>query len=206
LNGCFFRGSSSLLLPTEPGKNNFRTYGVILDEDTPVKEISNACLQGVRVIDTLLEQGYAIDKIVRNITFLVPLTTRLFTDVAKLRALRILWFQVVSSYGASSTPNDLFLHGYSLPWIKESYQPHGNMLKSTIAAIAGISGHCNALTIVPEDSSSRMMSRIARNTSTILLEESHLGKVNDPFAGAYALEVMTDRIAQDSWTLFQQLV
>ena len=77
------------------------------------------------------------------------------------------------------------------------------MLKSTVAAIAGTSGGANGLTIVPEDEQHPAMSRIARNTSVILKAESQLARVNDPFAGAYGVEVITDRIARDAWAAFQ---
>jgi methylmalonyl-CoA mutase len=80
------------------------------------------------------------------------------------------------------------------------------MLKSTISAIAGLAGGCNALTIQAEDSGNKMMARIARNTSHILLEESHLNKVSDPFAGSYAVEAITDDLARNAWDRFQTML
>ena len=118
--------------------------------------------------------------------------------------MRILWYQVAQSYGVKDySPDDLYIHGYSDKWINEQFQPHGNMLKGTVAAIAAISGGADGLTIIPEDDQHAVMSRIARNTSVILKAESQLAKVNDPFAGAYGVEVITDRIVRDAWAKFQ---
>jgi methylmalonyl-CoA mutase len=77
------------------------------------------------------------------------------------------------------------------------------MLRSTTSSIAAICGGCDSLTVFPEDESNSMMQRMARNTSVILREESHLSKVADPLAGAYAIEVMIDTLAKESWQKFQ---
>ena len=74
------------------------------------------------------------------------------------------------------------------------------MLKSTTAAMAGILGGCDALTIEPEDRNHAMMSRIARNVSNVLREESFFSKVADPFAGSYFIEDLSKQLTEAAWT------
>jgi methylmalonyl-CoA mutase len=186
---------------------SFRSLGITIDESTPVQEISVALMKGVKIIDQYIRTGGKAADAISRIAFLFPLGPDLITEVTKLKAIRRLWFQVVKAYGVNDCSfEDLYLHGYSAPWVNEKFQPHGNMLKSTISAIAGIAGGCNAITIRPEDSGNNMMARIARNTSHILLEESYLGKVSDPFAGSYAVEAITDELARKAWDRFQTML
>jgi methylmalonyl-CoA mutase len=171
-----------------------------------VNEIVTALDNGVKLIEALKKQGSDVDKIFTQIAFSLPVGPQLLVEVSKLKALRVLWFQIAKAYGTKKIKaTDLHVHGRSEPFMHEKFQPHGNLLKSTIAAIAGIGGGVNSLTIQPEDPGHPMMNRIARNTSLILRLESHLGKVNDPFAGAYGIEVLIDKIALEAWTKFQSL-
>ena len=89
------------------------------------------------------------------------------------------------------------------PWREERLQPHGNMISSSVAAIAAIAGGCDSLTIIPEDETNETMVRIARNVNNILREESHFGKVSDPIAGSYAIESMVHQLASEAWKDFQ---
>jgi methylmalonyl-CoA mutase len=98
----------------------------------------------------------------------------------------------------------LHLHVRSASWIDEKFQPHGNLLKATTAAMAAVMGGCNALTIDADDANNITMTRMARNVSSILREESHLDKVADPLAGAYAVQEMTHALAHAAWPLLQQ--
>lgn len=202
LAGAFFSSAHSNDITLI--KTGFKMLGVPVSPSTAVDEIAEGLVQATRLIEKFIEKGNTTEEIIQHIAFQLPLGPQLLTEIAKLKAMRQLWYQVVRAYGVKTfRPEEMYLHGYSDKWINPKYQPHGNMLKSTIASIAGIAGGCNAITIVAEEQDNSLMNRIARNTSHILLEESHLGKVNDPFAGAYALEVMTNDIAEAAWKKFQ---
>jgi methylmalonyl-CoA mutase len=204
LQGCIFWSNKMGVPPALPSHNGLKFLGIVAESSTPVNEIAAALVKAVQTIEDFTTGGHKVEEIIKHIAFSVPLSTQVLLDISKLKALRILWYQVVQAYGVKDYKiSDLYIHGRSEKWINEKFQPHGNMLKGTVAAIAGISGGANAITIQPEEADQPMMTRIARNTSTILREESHLGKVNDPFAGAYGIEVLTDRIARDAWSLFQ---
>lgn len=205
ISGAFFsplHGDNTMLQQTR-----FKMLGVVVSPSTAVDEIADGLQKGTRLIETFLNNENTVEQIIKHIAFQLPLGPQLLTEIAKVKAMRQLWYQVVRAYGVKEyRAEDLYLHGYSDKWLNAKYQPHGNMLKSTIASIAGIAGGCNALTVVAEEQDNRLMNRIARNTSHILLEESHLGKVNDPFAGAYALEAITNEMAAAAWKRFQSSI
>ncbi|HEY0741172.1 MAG TPA: methylmalonyl-CoA mutase family protein [Chryseosolibacter sp.] len=168
---------------------------------TSVNEIAAALSHGV----TFFEQSQAqSEEFFKSIAFSMPVGTLFLESIARLKALRFLWYQVAQAYGYSSYQiSDLHIHVRSDKWIDEQFQPHGNMLKSTIASMASVIGGANAITIEAEDESNTMMTRIARNVSTLLREESNLDKVSDPTAGAFAIEVMTKEFAKHAWKSFQ---
>ena len=77
------------------------------------------------------------------------------------------------------------------------------MISGTMGALAAVVGGCDSLTVMPENENNATMARIARNVSNILREESHLSKVADPTAGAYAVENVVNKLAIAAWTDFQ---
>lgn len=203
LQGGFF-STENVPAHLEITDSPFRFNGILIEPSTPVNEIVAALTTATRVVDSSKAAESAA--IFRTLGFSLPIGQELLVEISKLKALRMLWYQVAQAYGLKEIKaSDVFIHGRSLPFGTEKFQPHGNMLKSTIAAIAGISGGVDALTIEPEDLEHPMMARIARNVSVILELESQLGKVHDPFAGAYGIEVLVDKIAQEAWNKFQAL-
>ncbi len=209
--------TGSIFWDDDFGKNNvselplsdlkkFQSFGLVIDSSTPVKEISEALTKGVHLIDQLTESGVDTSIAIQQIAFSIPVSTNFFIEIAKLKALRMLWFQVVRVYAEEKyQPSNLHLHIRSEKWTDAKYQPNANMLKSTIASLAGVLGGCNSITIYADDDSSTM-NRIARNISNVLREESYVDKVADATAGAYAIEKMVDEIAQASWLDFQQQI
>ncbi len=184
----------------------FQSFGLVIHPSTSIKEISEALLKGVHLLDRLTENGIDVSVAIQQIAFSIPVSVNFFIEIAKLKALRMLWFQVVRAYGEEKyQSSNLHIHIRSEIWTSERYQPNANMLKSTTASLAAVLGGCNSLTVYAEDDSS-MMNRVARNISNVLREESYIDKVADATAGAYAIEKMMDEIAQASWLDFQQQV
>jgi len=180
--------------------------GLIIDPSSPTKEVSEALLKGVHLLDRLTENGMDVSTVIRNIAFSIPISTNFFLEIAKLKALRQLWFQIARSYRQEDyRPENLHIHVRSEAWKNSSFQPNANMLKSTTASLAAVLGGCNSLTVHSEEDSV-MMNRMARNISNVLREESHIDKVSDATAGAFAVEKMTDEIAQASWLDFQHQI
>lgn len=180
---------------------NFFPLGVNVTQSSPTTEIHDALVAGVSILDSAED----IESTFRKISFSVNTDTAFLNQIAKIKALRNLWYQVSQIYAIKNyLPEHLHIHARSTAWVEKNFQPHGNMLKSTTAALSAIIGGCNSLTVFPEDESNTTMSRIAKNVSSILREESYLDKVADPLAGSFALEVMTDKLSKNAWAMFQK--
>ncbi|MBS1544593.1 MAG: hypothetical protein JST14_13230 [Bacteroidetes bacterium] len=132
----------------------------------------------------------------------IPLGTSFFGDIITIRTARILWAEVQKKTGNS---HPLFILGYSPVWTNEAYASHENMLKSSVAAMAGVLGGCDAITLDPEKNN-ELSARIARNVSNILREESHLSKVADPLAGTWFVENACQTLTQKIWPSLQPLI
>ncbi len=209
--------NGALFWDTRPKKDDLTFYfdkidkvkslGITIAPSTPIQEISSGLLQAVSIVEQLRADGYTFEKIINAIAFSINVETHFLDTIAKLKALRILWFQVAKAYGTQQyDPGDLLIHASSSPWINATFEPHGNLIKSTSAAMASIIGGADALTIIPQDENSVTQSRIARNVSSLLREESHFNKVADPVAGSYAIDTMVDTIARNAWSLFQSKI
>ncbi|MDR9419752.1 methylmalonyl-CoA mutase subunit beta [Gracilimonas sp.] len=140
-----------------------------------------------------------------NFNFAV--TNNYFPEIAKLRAFRLMWNQVLESYESKAT--DFSIHTETALWNKAQNDAHNNMLRATTEAMSAILGGTDALTVFPFDQHfsepSEFSNRISRNVQLILQEEAYFDKVADPGAGSYYIETLTDKIAKKSWALFQSI-
>jgi methylmalonyl-CoA mutase len=199
--GCIFyrqpKNITQLLKSTAP---TFVTTGICITPNTnPVDELANALEAGVTLLDTFTDQGLSPDAIANQIAFHFQIDTDFFLSIAKLKALRKCWATILQAYNVSAV--QVNIHASSQAWLKESFQPHGNLIKSTTAALAAIAGGCNYLTVQPE-SDEEPGNRAGRLVSAVLREESHLSRVADPTAGSYYLESLIDQLAEKSWQRF----
>jgi methylmalonyl-CoA mutase len=158
-----------------------------------------------RQIRSLLLHGIDITTIAKSLSYSTKIGTDFFVEIAKVKSIRNLLFQIYRAYGHEQyQPADIDVKCISNVWINEKYQPHGNMLKGSTAAMSAILGGCNTLIVEPEERDNSQSTRIARNISNILREESYLSKTADPAAGSYYIESLTDKISQHSWQVFQK--
>jgi methylmalonyl-CoA mutase len=180
---------------------NFKSLGVSIRPSSPAEEISDALLQGVKIVEQLAAD-YPLATVFSAISFSLTTDASLVESVAKFKALRMLWYQVAQAYGYSDYNKAfLHLHAYSASVADTAFGPNENMLKGTFAAMGGILGGCDSLTIYSDPHPTA--SRWARNVCILLREESFFQRVADPLAGAFALESITDQLAAKAWELFQ---
>jgi methylmalonyl-CoA mutase len=180
---------------------NFKSLGVSIPASSPTEEISHALLQGVEIVEKFASD-YPLETIFNAISFSLTTDASLAESVAKFKALRMLWYQVAHAYGYSDyNKAGLHLHAYSASVADTAFGPNENMLKGTFAAMGGILGGCNSLTVYSDAHPTAL--RWARNVSILLQEESFFHRVADPLAGAFALEAITDQLAAKAWRLFQ---
>lgn len=184
---------------------NFKCINLKSTESVPIEQVSQILAQINRQIRSLLLHGFDIVSISKSILVSLEVGNDFFIEIAKVRASRNLIFQIFRAYGHDDfQPEDITIRCISTNWNNEKYQPHANMLKGSTAALSSILGGCDLLEVEPEFKDSPQSVRIARNVSNILKEECYLSKTADPVAGTYYLESLTDKIAEESWAIFQK--
>lgn len=155
--------------------------------------------------DALTDAGFSIDELVSRTILSVSVGTSYFLEIAKLRALRVLWFRLMGYYKQASVPAP-YVHAQTSTFYDAKATPNTNLLRSTTEAMAAVIGGADVLTVHPFDAllttPSAFSERIARNVSVLLKAESYLDKVADPSAGSYYIETMTHQLVEDAWALF----
>ncbi|MFD5429237.1 methylmalonyl-CoA mutase family protein [Streptomyces sp. NPDC127084] len=175
------------------------------------QELGASLATGVAYLRLLTEAGLTADAACRQLEFRYAATADQFLTVAKLRAARLLWARVAEVCGVSATGDAgaQRQHAVTSPVMMTRRDPYVNMLRTTIAALGAGVGGADAVTVLPFDHElglpDAFARRIARNTSSILLEESHLGRVADPAGGSWYVERLTGELAEAAWAFFQEL-
>ncbi|MEV4432656.1 methylmalonyl-CoA mutase family protein [Streptomyces sp. NPDC049585] len=176
---------------------------------SPAQELGCSLATGVAYLRALTDAGLGVEQALAQLEFRYAATADQFVTIAKLRAARRLWARVAEVSGAAPAAGAQRQHAVTSPVMMTRRDPWVNMLRTTIACLAAGVGGAEAVTVLPFDQAlglpDAFARRIARNTSSILLEESHLARVADPAGGSWYVERLTDELAHAAWTFFQEL-
>ena len=173
-------------------------------------ELAYTLADGLEYLRTGIAAGLDVDRLAGRMSFFFALGMNFFTEIAKLRAARLLWAKIVKAFGARN-PKSMALrtHCQTSGWSLAAQDPYNNVVRTCLEALAGVLGgtqslHTNALDeaiALPTEFSAR----IARNTQLILQEESHVTHAADPLAGSHYVEDLTDQLARKAWDLIQEV-
>ncbi|MEV6294303.1 methylmalonyl-CoA mutase family protein [Streptomyces sp. NPDC051896] len=170
------------------------------------QELGASLATGVAYLRELTEAGLSVEQAARQLEFRYAATADQFLTIAKLRAARRLWARVAEVCGA---PGAQVQHVVTSPVMMARRDPWVNMLRTTVATLAAGVGGADSVTVLPFDHAlglpDAFARRIARNTSTILIEESHLARVIDPAGGSWYVERLTDELAEAAWEFFRTI-
>ncbi|MCE4942325.1 methylmalonyl-CoA mutase subunit beta [Streptomyces albulus] len=154
-------------------------------------------------------RGLSLDDACRQLEFRYAATADQFLTIAKLRAARLLWSRVAEVCGVSPTAAGQRQHAVTSAVMMSRRDPWVNMLRTTVAGLSAGLGGADAVTVLPFDAAlglpDAFARRIARNTQSVLLEESHLAKVIDPAGGSWYVERLTAELARAGWAFFQEI-
>ncbi len=177
---------------------------------TPEIELAYTLADGLEYIKKGLDAGMDIDTFAPRLSFFWAIGMDHFTEIAKMRAGRMLWSKLVNQFKPKN-PKSLALrtHCQTSGWSLTEQDPFNNVARTAIEAMAAAFGgtqslHTNALDeaiALPTDFSAR----IARNTQIYLQQETHITKTVDPWAGSYYVEQLTEDIAQKAWELIEEV-
>ncbi|SPE61761.1 methylmalonyl-CoA mutase, small subunit [Verrucomicrobia bacterium] len=174
-----------------------------------VQELALVLATGVEYLRQMNQRGVEVDVAAPRTRFAVTVGEHFFMELAKLRALRMLWSRAVEALGGNADSQRLTLHVRTSQWNKTLYDPHNNLLRATVEAFAGVLGGCDSMQVGAFDEVARppddFSRRLARNTQLILQKESELGHVLDPAGGSWFVERLTFEVATGAWALFQEV-
>ncbi|RSN67195.1 MULTISPECIES: methylmalonyl-CoA mutase subunit beta [Actinomadura] len=172
------------------------------------EELGAAVAAGVAYLRALTDAGLGVDEAFAQIEFRLAANADQFSSIAKLRAARRLWTRVAEASGAAEGTSAR-IHAVTSAAMMTRRDPWVNMLRTTVAAFAAGVGGADAVTVLPFDARLGLPDdfarRIARNTQTLLLEESSLARVVDPAGGSWYAERLTEDIAQAAWDRFTEI-
>lgn len=172
-----------------------------------VQELGFSLAQGAEYLTALTEKGVEIDAVAKKLKFNFSVSANYFMEIAKLRAARLLWAQIVKAYGPKCECSaKMTIHAETGSWNKTVYDAYVNMLRTQTEAMSASIGGADSITVLPfnaaYEASNEFSDRIARNQQLLLKEESHISKIVDPAAGSYYIEELTASIAENAWKLF----
>jgi methylmalonyl-CoA mutase len=167
---------------------------------TAVQELAYTLADGVEYVRAALAKGLAVDEFAPRLSFFFGIGMNFFMEVAKLRAARLLWSQIMKGFGAKN-PESLMLRthcqtsGVSLT----EQDPYNNVVRTAFEALAAVLGGTQSLHTNSFDEAialpTEFSARIARNTQLILQNETQVTRVVDPLGGSYYVEALTHSLA-----------
>ncbi|NED78275.1 methylmalonyl-CoA mutase, partial [Streptomyces sp. SID9944] len=170
------------------------------------QELGASLATAVAYLRELTEAGLSVEQACAQLEFRYSATADQFLTIAKLRAARRLWAKIAEVCGAPRAGAQV-QHVVTSPVMMTRRDPWVNMLRTTVATLAAGAGGADSVTVLPFDHAlglpDAFARRIARNTSTILVEESHLARVIDPAGGSWYVERLTDELARAGWEFFR---
>ncbi|MDR0518323.1 MAG: methylmalonyl-CoA mutase subunit beta [Fibromonadaceae bacterium] len=171
-----------------------------------VQELSIALSAGLEYMNALTDAGLSAEQAAAQITFSISTGSRYFLEIAKIRALRILWANVLKKYGVEGVAK---IHASTSMWNATVFDSNVNMLRVTTEAMSAAIAGADSITVIPYDAAFKdpdeFSCRIARNVQLLLKNESGFNKIVDPAAGSYCIESLTDQIASKSLEAFKKL-
>ncbi len=176
-------------------------------------ELAGTVAAATDYLRLLTGAGIGVAEALGQISFRLVADDDQFMTIAKFRAVRRLWARVAQTLGHPEQ-GGVRLHAVTSRVMMTQRDPWVNMLRTTIAAFGAGVGGADTVQVLPfddaipggfPDTSPDFARRIARNTQLLLLEESHIGRIGDPAGGSWYVEDLTDTLAEQAWSHFQEI-
>ena len=173
-------------------------------------ELAYTLADGIEYLRAGVKVGLSIPEFVNRFSFFFGVGMNFFTEVAKLRAARMLWAKLTRANGATDSASTcLRTHCQTSGWSLTAQDPYNNVARTWLEGMAAALGHTQSLhtnaldeaIALPTDFSAR----IARNTQLFIQDETDVCRTVDPLAGSYYLETLTDKLANKAWEWIEEV-
>ncbi|MEO0323964.1 MAG: methylmalonyl-CoA mutase family protein [Myxococcota bacterium] len=177
---------------------------------TPTDELAWALATGVTYLRWMMEDASLdVDAAAAQVRFSLGVQGQTFVEIAKLRALRVLWAKAVAAAGGAPASQRAFVHARTSGSTATRVDAWNDMVRRTAETFAAAVGGADSIACAPFDEAmgpaDALARRVARNTQLVLRDEAHLGRVDDPAGGSWALERLTDALARAAWDRFRAI-
>lgn len=174
------------------------------------QELGYALAWGNEYLNRLTEAGVPVNLAAKKIKFNFGISSNYFMEIAKFRAARMLWANIVKAYNPQcECACKMIAHAETSSFNLTLFDAHVNLLRTQTEAMSAAIAGVNSITVTPFDKAyetpNDFSERIARNQQLLLKEESHLNRIVDPAGGSYYIENLTVSIAKQAWDLFLQV-
>ena len=172
-----------------------------------VQELGYALAWGNEYLQQLTDAGVDVDLAAKSIKFNMGVSENYFMEIAKFRAARLLWAQIVKQYEPKSDcACKMIVNATTSTYNQTLFDSYVNLLRSQTEAMSAALGSVHSMVVTPFDASyeeaTDFSERIARNQQLLIKEESHFDRIVDPSAGSYYIEHLTDALATEAWKIF----
>jgi methylmalonyl-CoA mutase len=177
---------------------------------TAVQELGFTLADGLEYARNAAGRGLSVDEFAGRLSFFFGIGMNFFMEVAKLRAARLLWSRIMTELGAQKAGSKMLRTHCQTSGVSLTEQdPYNNIVRTAYEAMAAVLGGTQSLHTNSFDEAialpSDFAARVARNTQLILAEETGVTHVIDPLGGSYYVEALTQSIANEAWTLIQEV-
>lgn len=172
-----------------------------------VQELGYALAWGNEYLQQLVDAGVDVDLAAKSIKFYMGVSENYFMEIAKFRAARLLWAQIVKQYEPKcDCACKMIINASTSTYNQTVFDSYVNLLRSQTEAMSAALGGVHSMVVTPFDVAyekpTDFSERIARNQQLLIKEESHFDRIVDPSAGSYYIEHLTDALAQEAWKIF----
>ena len=171
-----------------------------------VQELGYALAWGNEYLQQLVDAGVDADLAAKSIKFNMGISENYFMELAKFRAARLLWAQIVKQYEPKcDCACKMIVNAITSTYNQTLFDSYVNLLRSQTEAMSAALGGVHSLVVTPfnapYEKPNEFSERIARNQQLLIKEEAHFDRIVDASAGSYYIEHLTDALAQEAWKL-----
>ena len=175
-----------------------------------VQELGYALAWGNEYLQQLVDAGIDVDLAAKSIKFYMGVSENYFMEIAKFRAARLLWSQIVKQYEPKcDCACKMVINASTSTYNQTVFDSYVNLLRSQTEAMSAALGGVHSMVVTPFDApyekATDFSERIARNQQLLIKEEAHFDRIVDPSAGSYYIEHLTAALAQEAWKLFLKI-
>ncbi len=175
-------------------------------------ELAFTLADGIEYVKAAVNRGLDVDAFAPRLSFFFAIGMNFLMEVSKLRAARTLWAELMKEHFEPKNPKSMMLrtHCQTSGWSLTAQDPLNNVVRTTIEAMAAVLGGTQSLHTNSYDEAislpTEISSRIARNTQTIIQEETDITHTVDPFAGSYAVESITHDLKEKARSIINEVM